>query len=219
MTTSTQNVLIQCSRIAFFVAVLFLPSLAISQTVETGSIEYLKSSNGFKDIKLGANISDIPAQQLTYMDDNSGVDADSCVSYIYHNDDALKADSDMQYQQIGLRVYKGRIVNIYLFFNVKDSYKVLRNFLKDYGQFTELPKEYAHIYNWNTVNVGLSLAYEAKVETGVAIFTSNPIAADIKEMKDRQRFVESLASMPVDPQHLQAVRELNPAIIQKSPTQ
>jgi hypothetical protein len=141
------------------------------------------------------------------MDGDNVPDADSCVSYVfYQNKEVLKVDSDMELQQVGLRVFKNKIVNIYLFFNIKDSYKILRDFLKDYGQFNELPKEYASIYVWNTRKVGLSLEYQADVETGVAIFTSNDLVKDIEDMKARKKFLDSIASIPADKNEAKAVR-------------
>src|ERR1700761_9244612 len=128
MNTLTKNLLKQLHKIALFAAILSLPVLASAQRVKEGSLNLLKIENGYKDIKLGADIHCIPTEELTYMDDSKEYDADSCLSYIYHNDNALKVDSNMQYEQIGLRVFKGKIVNIYLFFSVKDAYKVLRNF-------------------------------------------------------------------------------------------
>src|ERR1700743_3818971 len=118
-------------RKALFMAIFMVPAIAFAQTTKVGSIEYLKACNGFKDIKLGADISEIPQQELTFMDGDNTLDADSCLSYVFYpNAKIMKADSDLKLQQVGLRVYKHKIVNIYLFFNTSDSYKILRNCLK-----------------------------------------------------------------------------------------
>jgi|GEM_PF-1296200 hypothetical protein len=187
-------------RVALVIAILFIPMLGFSKT-KTGSIEFLKSCNGFNGIKLGQDISEIQPYKLAFMDGNSQLDADSCVSYVFQDDSVLKVDSDFNLQQVAIRTYKNKIVNIYLFFKMTDSYKALRDFLKDYGQFNELPKEYAAIYNWNTSSVNLSLKYEAKTDYGIAVFTCNELQRDIETMKESQKvfenFTQSFASAPV----------------------
>lgn len=190
----------QYKKAVLFFIILCLPVLAFSQNEKKGSIEFLKSCNGFHGIKLGSYLSAIPACKLTYMDGISQFDADSCLSYIYQDDKVLKVDSDFKLAQIGIRAYKNQIVNIYLFFDINDAYKILRDFLANYGQFNELPQEYADIYNWNTSKLNVSLKYQAKIDIGVAIFTCNELTEEIDNMKQeqRQRFlyqtVQSLAS-------------------------
>jgi len=177
-------------KIALVVAILFVPLFGFSKT-KTGSIAFLKECNGFKDLKLGEDISEIQPYKLAFMDGNSNLDADSCVSYVYQDEEFLKVDSDFNLQQVGIRTFKNKIVNIYLIFKMTDSYKALRDFLKDYGQFNELPKEYAAIYNWNTSLVNLSLKYEAKTDYGIAVFTCNDLVKDIETMKESKSIVDN----------------------------
>jgi len=177
-------------RIALIIAILFVPLFGFSKT-KTGSIEFLKSCNGFKGIKLGEDISEIQPYKLAFMDGNSQLDADSCMNYVFNDDEVLKVDSDFNLQQVGIRTFKNKIVNIYLIFKMTDSYKALRDFLKDYGQFNELPKEYAAIYKWNTSVVNLSLSYEAKLDYGIAVFTCNDLVKDIENMKESKSIVDN----------------------------
>ena len=74
-------------------AILFVPLFGFSKT-KTGTIEFLKECNGFKDIKLGEDISEIQPYKLAFMDGSSELDADSCVSYVYQDEEFLKVDSD-----------------------------------------------------------------------------------------------------------------------------
>ena len=200
MQTISKHQFSNYKRIALIIAIVFVPLFGFSKT-KTGSIEFLKACNGFKDIKLGEDISEIQPYKLAFMDGNSNLDADSCVSYVYQDEDFLKVDSDFNLQQVAIRTFKNKIVNIYLIFKMTDSYKALRDFLKDYGQFNELPKEYAAIYNWNTSALNLSLKYEAKTDYGIAVFTCNDLVKDIETMKESksivENFIQSFASAPV----------------------
>jgi len=158
--------------------ILCLPVSSFCQ-VKHGSVEYLKNCNGIQGITLGADISTIPGDKLTFLDDDSKFDADSCLNYAYKDSTVLKMENGLLLDVIGIRAYKNKIVNIYLFFKKSDSYKILYDFLVYYGNFTNKPYEYKDIYNWNSSLVSLALLYEARVNMGVAIFTSNPLKREI----------------------------------------
>jgi hypothetical protein len=162
---------------------MLLPVFVFSQSKKAGSIEYLKYNNGFDNIILGSDINQIPGYKLTYLDNDKKLDADSCLKYAYKDTSLLKLGNDLYLDLIGLRTYKNKIVNIYLFFKKKDGYKVLRNFLSDYGLFTDKPSDYVDIYDWRSSTVNLSLRYEIKADLGVAIFTSNHLEKEIEAMK------------------------------------
>ncbi|MEO3403638.1 hypothetical protein AAFN85_07025 [Mucilaginibacter sp. CAU 1740] len=158
------------------------PSLVWSQSAVNGSVESLKANNGFGNLVLGHNITELPAQNLTYLDGDSRVDPDSCLKYQYNDDKLLTLGDSLSLDAIGLRTYQNKIVNVYLFFKMQDAYKVLSNFLNAYGPCTSRPDAYSDIYNWDTSQLSLSLRYQVKTEIGVAIFTSkemeNTMAAD-----------------------------------------
>ncbi|WP_162996410.1 hypothetical protein [Mucilaginibacter celer] len=158
------------------------PSFGWSQSLKAGSVEYLKQSNGIGNLLLGSSITELPSQNLSYLDGDSSMDPDSCLKYQYHDENLLALGDSLSLDAIGLRTYRDKIVNIYLFFKIKDAYKVLSNFLDAYGPFTSRPDAYADIYNWDTSRLSLTLRYEVKADLGVAIFTSkeleNVIAAD-----------------------------------------
>jgi hypothetical protein len=181
------------SAFALSVLVCTMPLQSRSQTIKCGAISYLASSNGFKNILLGNNFNSRLSKQITYLDNNPVPDADSCVTYACSDSDVLTIDSSLKLNVIGIRTYKNKIVNIYLFFAEKDAYKVLSNFLQNYGQYTRKPVEYADIYNWNTQSVSLSLSYNANIDMGVAIFTFKPLAATVQA--DRRKRDITLASL------------------------
>jgi len=83
-------------------------------------------------------------------------------------------------QSIGLRTYKNKIVNAYLFFYQSDGYKPLNVFLTRYGQFTDRVNDYADVYNRKTDKLTLSLKYQINVDMG-AIFTNTTLASAINE--------------------------------------
>jgi hypothetical protein len=171
-------------RIILFTIGLCLPFFVFSQAKKPGSIEYLKLCNGFKQISLGTDIYMLPGNNLTFLDGEYKVDADSCVKYEYKDFDLLKMGDNLTLNLIGFRTFKNKIVNIYLFFKRADGYKVLSNFISTYGVFTERPDSYMDIYNWNSSKVTLSLRYELKLDYGVAIFTSKSVEQEIETMKE-----------------------------------
>jgi hypothetical protein len=103
-------------------------------------------------------------------------------------------DTDMQLDLVGLRAYKNKVVNIYLFFDVKDAYKILADFLRDYGQYTGKPEEYANAYNWKAGDVTLSLKYDPNIDKGVAIFTHDPLTQEIADRRKKKEQIELLTS-------------------------
>lgn len=175
-------------------ALLLLPLRSLSQVINCGSIKYLYSTNGFKNIVLGADMNLLQGK-LTYLDDDTRPDADSCMRYEYSNEDLLSIDSTLKLDMIGIRTYKNKIVNIYLFFNQKDAYKVLSNFLRNYGQYTDKPIEYADIYYWKTKNVDLSLTYTPDVDKGVAVFTYKPLIQNIMVDDQLRRIRTEMATL------------------------
>jgi hypothetical protein len=173
-------------RKAAFIILMVLPFFSYSQSKKTGSIEYLKFTNGFNGITLGSDLQHLPDYKLEFLDGDNQLDADSCLMFEYEDTGLLKLDSNLNIQLIGLRTYKDKVVNIYVFFKLSDGYKVLHNFLTNYGLFTSKPSDYVDIYNWTSSKINLSLRYEVKVDLGVAIFTCNDLEDEIGKMKERQ---------------------------------
>jgi hypothetical protein len=149
---------------------LLIPCTVHSQEIKSGSVQYLQATNGFKDLKLGSITKLIPAYKLIYMDGNNKPDADSCYRYIYQDDSILKLGDGLMLDRVGLRTYNNQIVDIYLFFKSADGYKVLKNFIANYGACNDRPADFTYI--WNTGDVSLSLHYEEGLDLGVAIFSS-----------------------------------------------
>lgn len=159
------------------------PLLVFSQSKTPGSVEYLKFCNGINGLTLGEDISQIPSYKLTFLDNDDKPDADSCIHYQYKDSSSLALGDSLSLDAIGFRTYKNKIVNIYLFFKMGDAYKILSDFLKAYGPFTERPNNYADIYNWDTSVLNLSLRYQVKTEMGVAIFSSKHLENEIAANK------------------------------------
>lgn len=174
-------------KLSLFTALLVISLCVSAQSKKPGSIEYLKACNGFNGIKLGSDIGELPAGDLTFLDNNSQMDTDSCLSYQYNNTDILKMGEALSLESVGLRVYKNKIVNIYLFFKRTDGYKALRSFLTDYGLFTGKPNDYVDTYDWRSRAVSLTLNYEPKMDLGVAIFTCNALQTEILVKRQRAK--------------------------------
>lgn len=182
-------------KLAFFAILCCKPLPACSQSRKPGSIEYLKFCNGIKNITLGADITTLPVHRLAYLDGDNKPDADSCLKYVYEDDNMLAIGDSLKLDLIGIRTYKGKIVNIYLFFKRVIAYKILDDFIKSYGQFTERPDNYLDIYNWNSRRTSLSLQFEHKVELGVAVFTCNELESKIEAAKQNSLVQENYQTL------------------------
>lgn len=151
-----------------------------AQTERLGALRLLESSNGFKGIQLGAYAGQAYKYKFNYMDGDSRFDADSCLKFDCSDSMLLKLTNDLSLDMVGIRTYKGRIVNIYLFFKLSDGYKMLSNFLGTYGMFTSRRDSYSNAYYWDTERVNLALLYAVRVDLGVAIFTSKSVQNEMK---------------------------------------
>jgi len=175
-----------CNKVLLplFFIILLIPTISSAQKKTIGSVDYLKSSNGFKDIILGTDISSITYLQSNYLDGDSRFDADSCLKFAVTDSNLLKINNNLALDMIGIRTYKNKIVNIYLFFRKADGYKMLSDLLTNYGVVFTKPDENKNIYNWDCKTINLCLLFEANTEDGVAIFTCNPLEQYMAEVKE-----------------------------------
>ncbi|QEC76132.1 hypothetical protein [Mucilaginibacter ginsenosidivorax] len=175
-------------KIALFIIISCQWFMANAQSLNTGSITYLTLNNGpGNSVTLGSDIKDLHTANLSYLDGDSRVDADSCLKYAYNDPNVLTLGDSLNLDMVGIRAYKDKVVNIYLFFKITDAYKVLQKFISMYGQFTDRPDNYSDIYNWNSSLLTLSLRYQYKADLGVAIFTSKTVQNEI--VADKQKAV------------------------------
>ncbi|SEO43609.1 hypothetical protein ACFGVS_15110 [Mucilaginibacter sp. AW1-7] len=173
-------------KIALFIIISCQWFMANAQALKTGSISYLTLNNGpGNNVVLGSDIKDLQAANLSYLDGDSRADADSCLRYAYTDPNVLDLGDSLNLDMVGIRAYRDKIVNIYLFFKMTDAYKVLQKFISMYGQFTDRPDNYSDIYNWNSSLLTLSLRYQYKADLGVAIFTSKTLQNEIAADKQR----------------------------------
>jgi len=176
---------------------IFLPGIARTQSVETGLLKYPLAANGFKNLKLGEFTKLIPIYRLVYMDGNDTPDADSCYRYIYEDDNILGLADGITLNKVGFRTYKSRIIEIYLFFRHEDGYKVLKDFVANYGSWNNRPTDFTYI--WDIGDVSLSLCYKDDLELGVAIFSSKKmkqlVQQNIIKMAATQRAIATSLSI------------------------
>ncbi len=200
-----------------FVLILLLPVVALTQSKKHGSLKVLKANNGFNGITMGANVNQLTGS-LAYLDGNSRVDADSCLRYVYTNEELLKIDTNLKLDGIGIRAYKDTIVNIYLFFRMEEAYKVMSKFLDSYGQFNEKPQEYTDIYNWNTIPINLSLNYSAQIDMGIAVFTNNALMKQVATAREKrdQRSIRVAAAQSLANKMRDSVESINRVVLRKA---
>ncbi|HEX8022664.1 hypothetical protein [Mucilaginibacter sp.] len=150
-----------------------LHSPGFSQAGKVGSLSYLKARNGIGGFNLGGFPTGEQAMGLTYLDgEGSKPDADSCITYEYHSDKPLDLEGGLTASHICIRTYQDKIVNIYVFFNRDQGYKMLSKFLHWYGTFTAKPNDYQDVYLWESRTVKLLLSYHPDDEQGIAVYTS-----------------------------------------------
>lgn len=181
-------------KLTFIIIAIFFHTSAFSQhrqkhpvvlpQTEEGSLDYLSACDGFKQIKLGADVKYLDLHKLTYLDGVDSLDTDSCYKYAYQDDTMLDMGDGLFLNLVGLRTYKNKIVNIYLFFPRDAGYDVLQKFKAEFGKFTNAPGDF--MYDWKINGVTLSLRYEHPIDMGVAIFTCDNIARQVAQ-DDRKR--------------------------------
>jgi hypothetical protein len=130
----------------------------------------------------------IPKSKLFYLDDDSRLDADSCYKFEYRDTSLLKVGNDFYLDLVGIRTYKNKVVNIYLFFKKSDGYKLLNNFLAAYGVFTSKPDDYSDIYEWHSSMIDVSLRYQSDNDLGlgIAVYTFKRQEDQLQAMQNKQ---------------------------------
>lgn len=156
--------------------IMCLHSPGFSQAGKAGSLAYLKAQNGIGGFNLGGLLTGEQEQALAYLDgEGSKPDADSCITYEYHPEKPLELEGGLTASHICVRTYEHKVVNIYVFFNRDQGYKMLRNFLHWYGTFTAKPNDYQDVYMWESRTVKLLLSFHPDDEQGIAVYTSVPL--------------------------------------------
>ena len=148
-----------------------------------GSLAYLLQCNGFKQLRLGESVKHLQMDKMAYLDGIDSLDTDSCHKFAYQDDAILDMGNGIFLNLVGLRTYKDKIVNIYLFFKRDAGYSLLRQFEAEYGKFTSAPGEF--MYDWKTNGVTLSLRYKEAIDMGVAIFTCDNVEQQV--MRDNAK--------------------------------
>ena len=163
-----------------------VPGKIFCQPAKNGTLEFLSKINGFKEIRLGADARLIPGDKLAYLDGNDKPDADSCFMFEYLDNGIKDTGDGVSLDLVGIRTFKHKIVNIYLFFKREDGVRIYKQFLADYGTYTA--KDGDFMYDWITDGVNLSLRYEVAVDLGVAIFTCNGLEKKLGEKRSGMKF-------------------------------
>jgi hypothetical protein len=143
------------------------------------NIAYLDDKNGFKGIVLGADKSTLNQKLLEKIDASS---TDTTITYKYNDTSLLKINDDMRLIEIGVTIYKNKILKITLIYDKENGSELTLLFMKAYGLYTSRPNRFMDNYYWYGKNVKLFLSYEGKF--GYAIFTCNPLQSEIDSKKN-----------------------------------
>jgi hypothetical protein len=152
----------------FILLLLFvLPFASKAQSPEKGTIAYLDYKKGFKNIKLGSDISTIinKVKLLQTKDDGTTV-------YDY-TDKADNKIGDIGIDGILIVSYAKTIMRIIVFFDKGTGNSVDDIFRSAYGRYSEKPNQFMSIYNWNGTDIKLSLNYDDESSKPTAMFVDN----------------------------------------------
>lgn len=169
------------------------PLFNYAQQLTTACLGPLAPNNEFEEIMLGADISRIPGFKLNFMDDDDSLDADSCLKFVYKNEDALNLNNGVKLNLVGFRAYHSKIINVYLFFERGDGYKILQDFVSIYGKCTNRPTDF--VYEWKSNMVNVSLCYKPCTDLGVAIFTFNKMENDLTRLRQKVKRAAELSQV------------------------
>jgi len=150
--------------------ILLFPVISLAQQPEKGTLKYLDFKRGFKDITLGADISTLASKikQLQKNEDGTNI-------YDY------KDPSDNKVGDVGVDgtlvvTYGGKIMRIMVFFDGGTGDKIDDIFRAAYGRYTDKPNQFMSKYQWDGVDVKLSLDYEDTAKP-TAMFEDNLLLA------------------------------------------
>jgi hypothetical protein len=162
------------------IMIALLPCIALCQDA-TGTIKNLELKNGYKSLKLGSDIKGLSPEKLGYLNKENPMKADSTILYEYRDDDLKKVSSDLTLSTIALKVYKGKIAQIILFFNKPDGGKFLDIFQTAFGMYTYRANRFMDNYEWESSSVDLELRYESNSQFGMALYGSNILLGEIRK--------------------------------------
>jgi len=162
---------------------LAFPTFSHSRESDSVLLKNLSQVNGFGNIRLGENVSLISKSKLAFMDNDSIPDIDGCVKYEYRDLERIKNDSNLDLDLVGIRVYKNKIINIYLFFKKENGFQVFQAFESNYGGYTQRTSDFT--YNWETDNVRLYLEYD-KQDLGIAIYSCKQLYQELDQKKSNR---------------------------------
>jgi hypothetical protein len=155
---------------------------AFNVKAQFGTRQDLESKNGYKNIKLGSDISTLKKENLV-LDAGSKMDKDSCLTYEYKDSVAYKITPDISLSGIGITCYKNKILSIVLLLNKSDGYEILALFKKAFGWPTQY-NQFIDNYLWPSNLVMLTLNFSHK--DSYAIYTCNPLQSELDRKKEKR---------------------------------
>jgi hypothetical protein len=171
------------------IMIALLPCIALCQDA-TGTIKNLELKNGYKSLKLGSDIKGLSPEKLGYLNKENPMKADSTILYEYRDDDLKKVSSDLTLSTIALKVYKGKIAQIILFFNKPDGGKFLDIFQTAFGMYTYRANRFMDNYEWESSSVDLELRYESNSQFGMALYGSNILLGEIRKKAESNAVIQ-----------------------------
>lgn len=147
---------------------------------QLGNLQNLQSKNGYKGIVLGSDISTLPTDKLSSLDD-AKTTPDSIRRFDYKDTSLYKISDIIKLSAIVISTYKNKILNITLVYDKKDGYSILEIFERAFGLYTDRPNMFMDKYNWYSSKVKLAVNFENKGPFAYAIYTCNDLQSEVDQ--------------------------------------
>jgi len=150
--------------------------LIISVCVAIPAVAFQNEPDGFRGIKWGTNISELPDMSLSEDYGNS--------KFYFRKGDKLKI-GDADIDRIGYGFYKGRFNKLFIIYKGSLNFTKLKDtFFDQYGQGSK-PNRFMEQYYWVGETVSISFEHSEITQKGKIFYTYDPISnekeADSKE--------------------------------------
>jgi len=151
--------------ISFSIVILIMPASLLA---------FKNEPDGFRGIKWGTNINDLPNMVLHSVDEDLN---------FYHrkNDKMIIGKADIQ--SIGYVFYKGRFCSVFIKFNDWSNFDILKETLWSIHGEAYRPNRFIDEYYWFWSDVSLGFDYSEISKKGIIIYNYEPITHQFNKEK------------------------------------
>lgn len=133
-----------------------------------GNKDFLDEKNGYKDIKLGSDITDL-ADKIKIADGE--MSSNELVYYDYTDKSALTINNQVHLKNVTIRAFKGKVLNIFLSVENQDAFELYKVFTEAFGRYSDRPNQFMDKYYWYGKKVELFYNFDSTSNLKLAWFT------------------------------------------------